>query len=451
MRSAIVLAAGKGTRMKSSLCKVMHPVLNKPMIGHIVSTLKAAHVDRIVVVVGHGAESVKEYLNDSVEYALQEPQLGTGHAVMQASCLEREDGDTIVLCGDGPCIQKETILNAFHANENYACTVLTSVLDKGGNYGRIIRNEDGMVEKIVEAKDCSKDELNVNEINTGIFCFKTQKLFEGLKEITTNNAQNEYYLTDLVEIFNRKGEKVNAMVVDDENETMGVNDRVDLAKANVWLKKHVNHKHMVNGVTILDPENTYIDVDVEIGSDTVIYPNVHLQGNTKIGSNVTILPNSYLCNAIIEDYVKIDSSKIIDSKVGEGSTIGPMSHLRNHTVIGNNCRIGNFVEFKNSNFGNGSKCAHLTYIGDSDVGERVNFGCGVVTVNYDGKNKYRTMVEDDAFIGSNCNLIAPVTIGKCALLAAGSTITSSVEDGDMGIARSRQTIVKGYGAKYKNK
>ena len=449
MKSAIVLAAGKGTRMKSSLCKVMHPVLNKPMIGHIIAALRAAEVDRIIVVVGHGANSVKEYLQDDVEYALQEPQLGTGHAVMQAKALAEEDGDTIIVNGDGPCIQKETILKAFAANQNYACTVLTSVLADGERYGRIVRNRDGMVEKIVEAKDCSAEELAIKEINTGIFCFKTSKLFDGLKEITTNNAQNEYYLTDLVEIFHKHNEKVNAMIVDDAEETMGVNDRVDLAKANSWMKKHINHKHMLNGVTILDPDNTYIDADVEIGEDTTIYPNVHLQGNTKIGSHVTILPNSFLRNALIEDGVTIDSSKIVESKVGAKTTIGPMSHLRNNTEIGENCRIGNFVEFKNSHFGNGSKCAHLTYVGDSDVGERVNFGCGVVTVNYDGKNKYRTTIKDGAFIGSNCNLIAPVTIGENALLAAGSTITDSVDDGDMGIARSRQSIKKGYGSKYK--
>ena len=451
MKSAIVLAAGKGTRMKSSLCKVMHPVLNKPMIGHIIKTLKDAEVDRIVVVVGHGAESVKEYLKDGVEYALQEPQLGTGHAVMQANALEHEDGDTIVLCGDGPCIQKETILKAFEANKEYACTVLTSVVPAGKNYGRIVRNEGGMVERIVEAKDCSEEELKINEINTGIYCFKTQKLFEGLKEITTNNAQHEYYLTDLVEIFNRKQEAVNAYIVEDADETMGVNDRVDLAEANKWLKNHINHKHMVNGVTLVDPENTYIDADVTIESDTIIYPNVYLQGDTKIGKNVTILPGTVLINATIEEGTTIDSSKIEDSTIGTHTTVGPMSHIRNNTTVGSNCRIGNFVELKNSNFGNNSKCAHLTYIGDSDVGENVNFGCGVVTVNYDGKNKYRTVVKDGAFIGSNCNLIAPVTIGENALLAAGSTITSSVDDGDMGIARSRQSIKKGFGTEYKNK
>lgn len=451
MRSAIVLAAGKGTRMKSDKCKVMHEVLHKPMIGHIVESLRKANVDRIVVVVGHGAESVKEYLKDSVEYALQEPQLGTGHAAMQAEMLKEEKGDTIILCGDGPCIQSETILKVFEANKDHACSVVTAVLEDGARYGRIVRNEKNLVEKIVEAKDCSSEELEIKEINTGIFCFKNELLFEGLKEIKNNNAQNEYYLTDLVEIFNKKGLSVNAMVVDDVDETMGVNDRVDLVKAQKWLKQHVNKKHMMNGVTLIDPDNTYIDTEVSIGVDSVIYPNVHLEGNTVIGNNVTIFPNSYLRNAVIEDGAVIDSSKVVESKVGANSTVGPMSHLRNNTVVASNCRIGNFVEFKNTNFGEGSKCAHLTYVGDSDVGKGVNFGCGVVTVNYDGKNKFRTTIKDGAFIGSNCNLIAPVTIGENALLAAGSTITSSVEDGDMGIARSRQSIKKGYGTVYKNK
>ena len=451
MRSAIVLAAGKGTRMKSDKCKVMHEVLHKPMIGHIVESLRKANVDRIVVVVGHGAESVKEYLKDSVEYALQEPQLGTGHAAMQAEMLKEEKGDTIILCGDGPCIQSETILKVFEANKDHACSVVTAVLEDGARYGRIVRNEKNLVEKIVEAKDCSSEELEIKEINTGIFCFKNELLFEGLNEIKNNNAQNEYYLTDLVEIFNKKGLSVNAMVVDDVDETMGVNDRVDLAKAQKWLKQHVNKKHMMNGVTLIDPDNTYIDTEVSIGVDSVIYPNVHLEGNTVIGNNVTIFPNSYLRNAVIEDGAVIDSSKVVESKVGANSTVGPMSHLRNNTVVASNCRIGNFVEFKNTNFGEGSKCAHLTYVGDSDVGKGVNFGCGVVTVNYDGKNKFRTTIKDGAFIGSNCNLIAPVTIGENALLAAGSTITSSVEDGDMGIARSRQSIKKGYGTVYKNK
>ena len=446
MRSAIILAAGKGTRMKSALNKVMHPVSNKPMIGHIVCSLRKAGVDNIVVVVGHGAESVREYLGDSVRYAVQEPQLGTGHAVMQAQCLADLDGDTLILNGDGPCIQSETIDRVFAANADSEMTVLTAVLPDGERYGRIIRNAEGYVERIVEAK-----ELAVTEINTGIFCFKNRLLFAHLKEIRNDNAQQEYYLTDLVAIFNQCGLRVNALVADDPQETMGVNDRIDLAKAQKWMTRHECERHMRNGVTIIDPETVYIDVGVKIGADTVIYPNVIIQGDTVIGERVTILSNSFLRNAVIADEVCIDSSKIVESSVGARTTIGPMSHLRNHTEIAEDCRIGNFVEFKNSHFGKGSKCAHLTYVGDADVGSGVNFGCGVVTVNYDGKNKYRTIIKDGAFIGSNCNLIAPVTIGENALLAAGSTITDPVADGDMGIARSRQENKAGYGTKYKNK
>lgn len=438
MRSAIILAAGKGTRMKSALNKVMHPVSNKPMIGHIVCSLRKAGVDNIVVVVGHGAESVREYLGDSVRYAVQEPQLGTGHAVMQAQCLADLDGDTLILNGDGPCIQSETIDRVFAANADSEMTVLTAVLPDGERYGRIIRNAEGYVERIVEAKDCTPQELAVTEINTGIFCFKNRLLFAHLKEIRNDNAQQEYYLTDLVAIFNQCGLRVNALVADDPQETMGVNDRIDLAKAQKWMTRHECERHMRNGVTIIDPETVYIDVGVKIGADTVIYPNVIIQGDTVIGERVTILSNSFLRNAVIADEVCIDSSKIVESSVGARTTIGPMSHLRNHTEIAEDCRIGNFVEFKNSHFGKGSKCAHLTYVGDADVGSGVNFGCGVVTVNYDGKNKYRTIIKDGAFIGSNCNLIAPVTIGENALLAAGSTITDPVADGDMGIARSRQ-------------
>lgn len=451
MRSAIVLAAGKGTRMNSSLCKVMHECANKPMIGHIVTALKKANVDKIVVVVGHGADEVKEYLKDSVAYALQSPQLGTGHAVMQADCLKDYEGDTIVLNGDGPCIQRETIEKAFAANQSHDLTVLSAVLEDGGNYGRIVREQDGQVKKIVEAKDCDEQEKTITEINTGLFVFKTKALFDGLKELKNDNAQKEYYITDLVEIFNRKGLSTNALVVDDRDELMGVNDRVDLAKAEGWMKAHINKKHMLNGVTLIDPMNTYIGADVEIGEDTIIYPNVVIYGKTKIGKNVQILSNSFLKDAQIGDDVLIDSSKIVDSQVDAHTTVGPMTHLRNQTHIHENCRIGNFVEFKNSDFNDGSKCAHLTYIGDSYFGKEINVGCGVVTVNYDGKNKHRTTVKDGAFIGSNCNLIAPVTIGENALLAAGSTITDSVDDGDMGIARARQENKKDFGNKYKNK
>lgn len=449
MKSAIILAAGKGTRMKSQHNKMMHQVSNKPMIGHIVDTLKSAGVSNIVVVVGYASEEIKNYLKDSVQYALQSEMLGTGHAVMQVDQFKGNEGNTIILNGDGPLIQKETIERAFASNESCDMTVVSTVLDDGAHYGRIVRDEHNNVVRIQEAKDCNEKETEIREINTGIYCVNTELMYRYIDKLNNNNAQNEYYLTDLLELFISNGHKVYGLVVDDSDEVMGVNDRYELSRAQKHLTKLTNRKHMSNGVTIVDPKTAYIDVDVTIASDTVIEPNVVLKGNTVIGSHVTIVSGSYLENAHISDGVTIDNSKIIDSSVGKDSVVGPMSHLRGGCKIGEGCRIGNFVEMKNTEFGDGSKCAHLTYLGDSLFGKNINVGCGVVTVNYDGAHKFKTIVKDGAFIGSNVNIIAPVTVGENALLAAGSTITEDVEDGDMGIARSRQEIISGYGLKYK--
>ena len=450
MRNAIVLAAGKGTRMKSERSKVMHTLIDRPMLGYIIDALKTVHVERIVVVVGYQAQAVKEAFEE-VEFALQEPQLGTGHAVMQCKQLADAQGDTLIINGDGPCIQPETLEKLFQANQDASMTVLSAKLDDGKSYGRIVREKDGSVVGIVEAKDCSAQQLEITEINAGMYCFKNKDLFDNLDKLQTNNAQKEYYLTDMVSILCNQGKKVNAMVIEDREEAMGINDMAELYSATKWMKNKINSYWMENGVQIMDPERTIIGKDVQIEKGVILHPNVEIVGTSKIEEGAEILSGSYLKNANIGKGVLIDSSRITDSCVGNNSTIGPMSHLRNNTNIGQNCRIGNFVEFKNTNFGDGSKCAHLTYVGDSDVGKNVNFGCGVVTVNYDGKNKFRTTIKDGAFIGSNVNLIAPVTIGTNALLAAGSTITGDVEDGDMGIARSRQTNRKGLGDQYKNK
>lgn len=450
MRNAIILAAGKGTRMKSDTSKVMHTIIDRPMLAYIIDALKAVNVERIVVVVGYQAESIKEAFPD-VEFALQEPQLGTGHAVMQCTALKDAKGDTLIINGDGPCIQPETLEKLFKENEDAAGTLLTAVLEDGAHYGRIVRDDKGNVVSIVEAKDCTEEQRKICEINAGMYCFKNEALFDNLGELKTNNAQKEYYLTDMVSILSSKGMKVKGLVIEDRDEVMGINDCVELNKAYTWMRDRINLNWMKNGVQIVDPNRTVIGKDVKIGHDVIIHPNVEILGNTVIGDYVEILGGTYLNNAVIKDHVTIDSSKITDSSVDEYTTIGPMSHLRNNSNVGKNCRIGNFVEFKNTNFGDGSKCAHLTYVGDSDVGKNVNFGCGVVTVNYDGKNKFRTTIKDGAFIGSNVNLIAPVTIGENALLAAGSTITNDVENGDMGIARSRQSNKEGFGTKYKNK
>jgi bifunctional UDP-N-acetylglucosamine pyrophosphorylase/glucosamine-1-phosphate N-acetyltransferase len=451
MRNAIVLAAGKGTRMKSSMSKVMHPILSKPMVGHVVTNLKQIDVEEIVVVIGHQAEQVKAYLKDTVDYAVQMPQSGTGHAVMQVQTLRDKDGETLILYGDCPCITPETMEKIFTHNSDCSMTVLTAELDDPQKYGRVVRDENGNIEKIVEFKDCTPRQLAIKEINTGIYCVKTQQLFEHLDEITNDNSQNEYYLTDLIEIFNSHGLSVQALPVEDVDEVMGVNDRYDLLEAQRWMQKRINLYWLGNGVTFIDPDLTFISPDTEIGEDTILYPNVYLEGKTKIGTNCTILPQSFLVNATIGNNTKIDASRISDSIVKDNVNLGPFAHIRMNCVIEDNNRIGNFVEMKNTTIGFDSRCAHLTYLGDAEIGSKVNIGCGVVTVNYDGKNKHKTTVKDGAFIGSNVNLIAPITIGENAVVAAGTTATMDVGDEEMAIARSRQENKPGYGLKYKNK
>jgi bifunctional UDP-N-acetylglucosamine pyrophosphorylase / glucosamine-1-phosphate N-acetyltransferase len=451
MKSAIVLAAGKGTRMKSSKNKVMHEVLGKPMIGHVVSRLGKLKVDNIVVVIGHQAEEIETYLQQRVSYALQQPQLGTGHAVMQAQSLKDMEGQTLILYGDCPLVQSDTMKKLYEANEGKALTVLTAFLEDPGQYGRIVRDHLNNVIRIVEYKDCDESLRQIKEINTGIYCVDNQLLFKHLADITNDNAQKEYYITDLIEIFHHNGYDIQGLPVLDVNEVMGINDRIDLAKATAWLQHHINTKWMREGVTFIDPKSTYVEEDVVIGEDTILYPNVYIQKGSVIGKSTTILPQSFIVSSIIGDFNTIDSSRITDSRVDNHVKIGPFAHLRNGTVVESKNRIGNFVEFKNSRIGFDSRCAHLTYIGDADVGSKVNLGCGVVTVNYDGKNKFKTIIKDGAFIGSNVNLIAPITIGKDSVVAAGTTANLDVEDGEMAIGRARQENKVNYGFKYKNK
>lgn len=451
MKSAIVLAAGKGTRMKSSKNKVMHEVLGKPMIGHVVDRLSSIDVDEVVMVVGHQASAIQDYLKDRVIYAMQEPQQGTGHAVMQATALEGKSGDTLILYGDCPLISVETMKTMFEHNQGKALTVLTAVLEDPAQYGRIVRDEQGNILKIVEFKDASDEERKIKEINTGIYCVSNELLFKHLADLTNDNVQKEYYLTDLVEIFAKHRYDVQGLVVEDINEVMGVNDRFDLLKASNWLQNKINTRLMQEGVTFIDPKATYVDEDVVIGEDTILYPNVYITSGSILGKRNEILPNTIIHNSQIGDDNVIDSSRIMDSRIDNDVTVGPFAHLRNGTVIESKNRIGNFVEFKNSRLGFDSRCAHLTYVGDADVGSKVNFGCGVVTVNYDGKNKFKTIIKDGAFIGSNVNLIAPITVGENAVVAAGTTANKDVLDGEMAIGRSRQENKAGYGLKYKKK
>ena len=452
MRNAIILAAGKGTRMVSSKNKVMHEILGKPMIEHVIDSLDQCDIDFKVVVIGHEANQFEAYFKDKVTFAYQHEQLGTAHAVMQAADVVKDrKGSTIIIYGDIPLVQPETIELLFNHNESYDLTVATAVLDDPQQYGRIVRDTQGRFERIVEYKDANDSQKSISEINTGIYCVNNELLFKHLFEITNNNAQGEFYITDIVEIFNKNKYNVGTVVIDDVAEVMGINDRIQLFEASKWLQNKINTSWMTQGVTLINPEQTYIDPDAQIGKDTIIYPNVYLQKSTKIGEGCIIYPGTMIINGEIGDYTTVDSSRITDSKVGTYSKIGPFTHLRNGSVIHDKSRIGNFVEVKNSEIGENGRCAHLTYVGDATVGKDVNFGCGVVTVNYDGKHKYRTIIEEGAFIGSNVNLIAPITIGRNSVIAAGTTVNKDVPEGDMAIGRSRQENKPGYGQKYKNR
>ena len=446
----IILAAGKGTRMKSTLYKVLHPVAGKAMVEHIIDQVEKTNPKEIVTIVGHGAEAIKSQLGARSNYALQAEQLGTGHAVMQAKdLLEGKKGTTLVITGDTPLLTSETLTNLFdyHQGKNASATILTAHADDPTGYGRIIRDHVGIVEKIVEQKDASQQEAFVQEINTGTFCFDNEALFSALAKIDTNNAQGEYYLTDIIEILKKEGKTVAAYQMADFDEAMGINDRVALAEANKIMHRRLNKMHMMNGVTFVNPEATYIDEGVIIGSDTFIEAGVVIKGTTVIGQNCFIGANSEIIDSTIEENVKITQSVIEQSMVRKDADVGPFAHLRPAADIGERVHIGNFVEVKNATIAEDTKVGHLTYIGDAELGKDINVGCGVVFVNYDGKKKHRSTVGDHAFIGSSSNIVAPVTIGANTVIAAGSTITKNVADYDLAIARARQEIKEGYAKK----
>ena len=438
---AVVLAAGQGTRMKSKLYKVLHPVCGKSMVEHVIDHINTLNTDRIVTVVGHGAEMVKEKLGSKSEYVLQAEQLGTGHAVQQAEqLLGNLEGTTLVVCGDTPLIRPETMQALFehHQASNAKATILTAIADNPTGYGRIIRDENSQVSQIVEQKDATEEQRLVKEINTGTYCFDNKALFETLKLVKNDNAQGEYYLPDVVEILQKQGEVVSAFITEDFNETLGVNDRFALAQAEGLMRARINERHMRNGVTIINPESTHISSDAIIGSDTIIKPGTIIEGATVIGEDCIIGPNSHLVNANIGNRTTIHSSVILDSKVGNDTAVGPFAHLRPESSLGDHVKIGNFVEVKKSVIDDNSKVSHLSYIGDAEVGQNVNIGCGTITVNYDGKNKFKTIIEDDVFVGCNSNLVAPVILKEGAYVAAGSTITKEVPSEALAIARSRQ-------------
>ena len=444
---AIILAAGKGTRMKSDLPKVLHKVAGISMLEHVFRSVNAINPEKTVTVIGHKAELVEQVLAGQTEFVRQTEQLGTGHAVMMAEpVLENLTGQTLVIAGDTPLITGESLKNLidFHINHKNVATILTAEADNPFGYGRIVRNQHGEVLKIVEQKDASDFEQQIKEINTGTYVFDNARLFEALKNINTNNAQGEYYITDVIGIFRENGEKVGAYTLKDFDESLGVNDRVALATAESVMRRRINQKHMVNGVSFVNPDATYIDVDVEIAPEVQVEANVTLKGQTKIGAETILTNGTYIVDSVIGERTVITNSMIEESSVADGVTVGPYAHIRPGSSLAKDVHVGNFVEVKGSSIGENTKAGHLTYIGNSEVGANVNFGAGTITVNYDGQKKYKTIIGNNVFVGSNSTIIAPVELGDNSLVGAGSTITKDVPADAIALGRGRQINKEDY-------
>lgn len=445
MYMSIILAAGEGTRLKSSLSKVLHKVCGREIVKYVIDTTKDANIDKNVVVVGKNKEQLLKCLNNKDILIAEQPvgenvPYGTGYAVMCADKYINDDDTVIILCGDGPLLRGETLKSFIehHETGEYVASVLTCVVNNPKGLGRIIRDSNGDISKIVEHKDANEEELNIDDINTGIYCINGRMLKDSLLKLDTNNSQNEYYITDTIKVLCSQGYRVGAFTLKDEDEIKAVNDRKQLSEVTRIMRERINEKHMTNGVTFINPSSTYLDYNVDIGRDTIIYPNVILEQGTCIGENCVVGPNTRIINSKVGNNVSIDNSKIIDSFIDDETTVGPYAYLRPGTNLGKNVKIGDFVEVKNSTIGEGSKSSHLSYIGDAEIGKEVNIGCGVVFVNYDGKKKQKSIVKDNAFVGSNANLIAPVNINEGAYVACGSTITDDVEQNALAIARARQ-------------
>ncbi|MDA0738777.1 MAG: bifunctional UDP-N-acetylglucosamine diphosphorylase/glucosamine-1-phosphate N-acetyltransferase GlmU [Nitrospirae bacterium] len=459
--SAIVMAAGLGKRMRSKKAKVLHPVAGRPMVWYMTSLARRVADGHVVVVVGHQGEQVKAFLDqekkalEPLDIAVQVKQLGTGHAVQQAKSVLMPKGKPVselclILNGDTPLLTQATVqrLMTQHQATQAAVTILTTELENPQGYGRVLRRPNGQVIKVVEDKDATAEEKSNHEVNVGTYLVNSAFLFKALDSLKPNNAQGEYYLTDIIGLAVAQGLRVGGMKTDDADECFGVNSREHLAFVEHVMRGRIRSRWLAEGVTMLDPNTTFIDDNVEIGQDTVLYPCVTIEGTTKIGCATTIRSHSRLTNSVVGDGVIIEDSSILDGAVvEEGASIGPFARLRPGSIVRTKAKVGNFVELKNVELGEGSKANHLTYLGDATIGKQVNIGAGTITCNYDGFRKERTVIEDGVFIGSDSQLVAPVTIGKGAVVAAGSTVTQNVPADGLTLSRTEQVNREGWAAR----
>lgn len=451
--TVVILAAGLGTRMKSGLAKALHPLAGHPLIRHILRVAADMDPEKIVLVLGHQADQVKSAADDfQVETVLQTEQLGTGHAVQQAvEAIATASGPIVVLCADTPLLTGSTLKAVIdhHRKSRAAVTLLTARVENPFGYGRVVCNKSG-VQRVVEEKDASAAQKKIQEVNSGIYCFERKFLSSSLTVLGKNNAQGEYYLPDTIALAKKKKLVVAALRCNDPDEIMGVNSRYDLSCAETVMRYRMNRKWMLEGVTMLDPAATFVGSDAALGRDVLLYPNVRIEGRTTIGDGCTVYPGSRIVDSTIGNNVIVkDCSLIEESTIADGASVGPFAHLRPKSVIGEKAKIGNFVEVKKSTIGEGSKVNHLSYIGDAIIGKDVNVGAGVITCNYDGYEKYPTVIEDNVFVGSDAQLVAPVTIGRGAIIAAGATITRDVPAEALAISRMPQQIREGFAGRRK--
>ncbi|HET7435268.1 MAG TPA: bifunctional UDP-N-acetylglucosamine diphosphorylase/glucosamine-1-phosphate N-acetyltransferase GlmU [Thermoanaerobaculia bacterium] len=450
----VILAAGLGTRMKSATIKILHRAAGRPIIDYVLDLACDLCKTPPVVIVGHQREAVQKSVGERARFAVQEQQLGTGHAVLQAAPLLEAAGlhgkRVLILSGDVPLTRPETLRRMIdeHERDKNALTLLTMKLEQPAMYGRIVRDASGAVTRIVEAKDATAEEKQINEVNAGIYIFEGEHLFDNLRNLGNENAQGEYYLTDLLSVLRERGHRVGAVVADDPIEALGVNSRSELAQVEAEIQRRVVVNLMKEGVTFRNPATVVIDSTVSIGPDSVIYPFVTLEGTTRIGDGCVVEPGVHLINVTVGDDVHLKTGTVAeDAVIEDEAAVGPYAHLRPGTRLGRHVKVGNFVETKKAIFGEGAKASHLSYIGDAEIGADVNIGAGTITCNYDGVNKFKTVLEDGVFIGSDTQLVAPVRVGKGAYVGAGSTVTKDVPAGALALSRTPQRVIEGWADK----